>query len=76
MLQGLILFLVLAADFFIRFSIVRNKKDEKKEAVISEVKTAENELLDDTDDVIVEQTEEEQTEEEKTEEEKGETDNG
>ena len=76
MLQGLILFLVLAADFFIRFSIVRNKKDEKKEAVISEVKTAENELLDDTDDIIVEQTEEEQTEEEKTEEEKGETDNG
>ena len=71
MLQGLILFLVLAADFFIRFSIVRNKKDEKKEAVISEVKTAENELLDDTDDIIVEQTEEEQTEEKK-----GETDNG
>jgi hypothetical protein len=64
--------LVLAADFFIRFSIVRNKKDEKKEAVITQANNAENELTDNTDntdntdDVIVEQTEEE----------KGETDNG
>lgn len=30
MLQGVILFLVLAADFFIRFRIVRTKKGEKK----------------------------------------------